>query len=363
MRRNSETFYLAILALAAIALAGPRAVADVVITTNGSRIVGKLERMGPDGAVIVTEFAGKLQVPADKVASITTDQQVTVQFDSGDRLIGTLVDASNGDGVVMKSSIGDIPVERERMTDVWPEGSDSPDVVVLKKKQAVELAAVTPTWTVTLEGGATRKEGNTDKLEGHGRLEVKRKTSLDLLTFFMYGEYSEENKVRSDNEYGGGIRYESRFEDSRDYFWYSRLRLEHDEFEDLDLRATVAAGVGKYWIDKPDRQFRTDVGVGYRSESNADGTDSDDALVDLGLDYRIDLAPWVQFTHESDFTPTWDDFGDYLLRLDTALIFPFQNEEFKLKVGMRNEYDSRPVKGSERLDNTYYTSIVLSIKS
>ncbi len=333
--------------------------ADVVVTTNGSRIVGTLERMTGDSAVIVTEFAGKLEIPADMVANIITDQEVAVRFDSGDQLIGTLAETPSGD-VVMRSGIGDIPVTREKMSAVWPKGADSPEVITLKLDQAKKLAAVTPKWTTTLEAGGSRTEGNTDTLDFRGRLDIKRKTDADLLEFFLYGYYAETVSLRTRNEYGGGVRFESKVRD--DLFWYTRLELEHDEFESLDIRTTAATGYAKFWINRPDRELKTSLGLAYRHETYFNGTVLNDAAIDIGFDYRHDVAPWVQFTHSLNYGPAWDDFGDFRLDSRAALVFPFKNDNMKLKTGVRHEYNSNPVGGLERLDTTYFADIVLSLK-
>ena len=350
--RPSTTILVLLVTTASVA-------ADVVVTTNGSRIVGTLERMTADSAVIVTEFAGKLEIPADKVANVITDQDVAVRFDSGDQLIGKLTETPNGN-VVMKSGIGDIPVTREKMSAVWPKDADSPEVIQLKVAQAKKLAAITPNWSVTLEGGGSRTEGNTDTLDGRGRLDVKRKTDIDLLTFFLYGEYSENNKVRTKNEYGGGVRFEAQARD--DIFWYTRLQMEHDEFENLDLRTTAAAGWAQYWIKKPEREFKTSVGLAFRHESYNNGTTTSDPTVDLGLDYRHDIAPWVQFTQSISYRPAWTSFSDYRLDSLSALVFPLKNDNLKLKAGVRYEYNSRPNRGLDRLDTTYFANVVLTLK-
>ncbi len=335
------------------------AAADVIVTTNGSRIVGTLERMTAEKAVILTEFAGKLDIPADKVADIITDQEVAVRFDSGDQLIGKLTETLDG-GVVMRSGIGDIPVAREKMSAVWPKGADSPEMITLKQEQQKRLDAVTPKWTTTLEAGGTRTEGNTDTMDARGRFDVKRKTDQDLLALFLYGQYAETDKIRTKNEYGGGVRFESKLR--KDVFWYTRLQLERDEFENLDLRTTAAVGFVTYWLNQPDRELKTSLGLGYRHETYNDGTVLNDALIDVGFDYRLDLAPWVQFTQSTSYSPGWSDYGDYRLDAEAALVFPFRNDDLKLKTGVRHEYNSRPNENKLRLDTTYFADIVMSFK-
>ena len=85
-------------------------------------------------------------------------------------------------------------------------------------------------------------------------------------------------------------------------------------------------------------------------------------MLDLGLDYRLDVTPCLQFTHSTVYSPDFLDFANYRLTLDTGVLIPFKDERWAWKVGMRNQYNSRPEGDLERLDNTYYTSIVLTLK-
>lgn len=346
--------------LLALTLAAAPLRADVIHTSDGSRLVGTIETIADGKLVILTEIAGRLEIDAAKVTAIDTDGPVNVQFDTGDRLIGTLEVFADRDETVMRTGLGDIVITGRTITSLWPKGEESPEVIALKKQAEESLEALRPKWAATLEAGGTLTEGNTKTLDGRGRLDIARKTSEDLLTFFLAADYSERDDARTKNEYRGGVRYEaSRTERT---YWYTRIELEFDEFEDLDLRSTASVGEGYYWIREPDRELKTSFGLGYRHEAFNLGRTTDAAVFDFALDYRIDLAPWAQFVHSGTYSPDIEETNDYRLDFDTALVFPFQNEDLKLKIGVRNEYNSRPARGIDRLDSTYYANIVLKLK-
>ncbi len=344
--------------LALLAFAGAKA--DVVTTSDGSRLVGTVEQVAGGTLVIVTEIAGRLEIDASMVTSVDTDQPVNVKVSSGDKLVGALDAAPDGSSSVVRSSLGDISIPASNITALWPEGAENPEMVAVRAEAEKAIEAAKPKWTTVFEAGVTRTEGNTDTLEGHGRIDVKRSTANDLLEFYLAGKYYEQNDSRSTNEYLGGVRYENTVTDRM--YWYVRTELEFDEFEGIDLRATAAAGGGYYWLKKPDHEFKTSVGVGYRHESYDDGRSDDDAVIDLGINYRIDVAPWAQFTHSTVYSPDFLEFDDYRLKLDWALLMPFKDERLAWKIGLKNDYNSRPQAGLDRLDNTYYTSIVLTLK-
>lgn len=336
------------------------AFADVITFTDGSRVVGRVEGIANGKITILTDFAGSLSVEQSKIAGITTVDRVHVEFTSGDTLVGVIGESDTAGSISVQSDIGTIPVPIADVAFVWPSGTDSPHVVTAREEEAAKAEGLRPKWSTVIEGGVTRREGNTDTLEAHGRFDVRRKTSADLLHFYLAGKYNEQNDKRTTNEYYGGVRYENAISDT--WYWYSRNELEFDEFEGIDLRATAAVGYGYYWVKNSAAELKTSMGTGYRHESYKTGRTENDFVLDLGMDYRVDIADWFQFTHHTTFSPDVEDFDNYRLKLDTALTLPLKADRLSWKVGMRNEYNSRPQPGLDRLDNTYFTSIVLTLK-
>lgn len=333
--------------------------ADVVHTADGSRLVGTIKVMSGDKLVIETDIAGRLEIDAAKVVAVETSAPVTVEFDSGDRLVGVMTAPGGGDSSVMQTALGELEVDAGRIKSMWRVGEPSPEVVAERELAAKRLEAYKPDWNFTLEAGVNMTEGNTETLNARGRLDLKRKTQDDLLAFFLAADYAENNDIRNRNEIRGGVTYENDL--TQKWFWYSRLLLEYDEFENLDLRSLAAAGVGYYWIRRPEHELKNRMGVGYRHEAYNDGVTRDEAVLDLGLDYRVDIAPWLQFTHTANYSPEFEDFDNYRLDFDTALLVPLKPDVLKFKIGMRNEYNSRPRGGLERLDNTYYANLVITL--
>jgi putative salt-induced outer membrane protein YdiY len=329
--------------------------ADVVTMTDGSQLVGKIKSLANGKLVLETSFAGDLEIDFGKVASLETDQAMNVATSSGNQLVGPVT--RSGDGLVVNTEHAPVPVNTTDLTTVWKEGEKSPDMLALEAAIAARQEAL---WSATVEIGGTMREGNTDKTEIRGMFELRRKTEDDLLKFYAWGKYANEDDRRNEAELVGGIDYEHNLTER--FTWYTGIELEYDEFENIDLRTTVKAGVGYYWFKEETVDLRTRVGLGYLHESFTDGTNDDRGFTDLGLAVRWDIAEWVRFTHDASYRPGWDDVGDYRLRFDTGVAIPLgSSQAWKFKIGMLNEYDSRPAPGVERLDNTYYSSIVVEI--
>ena len=292
---------------------------DAVFTSDGSKIVGRIERFGGGKLVIVTEIAGKLEIDADMITAFAVDEPLTVAFESGDRLVGTIEVSADQSTSVFHSALGDLTVTPSEIAAIWPVGGESPEVVALKAEAEQTRIALTPKWTTTLQAGGSRTEGNTDTLQVHGRLDVKRKTKDELLHFFLSAKYYEQNDNRTTNEYRGGVMFENALTDK--WYWYTRTELEFDEFEALDLRATAAAGAGYYWLKKEEHELKTRLGLGYRHEAYDTGRIEDQAIIDLGLDYRFELAHWVQFTQSTTYSPGFQELNNYFQDFLKASIF------------------------------------------
>ncbi len=341
-------------------LIGQVSLADAVFTSDGSKIVGRIERMGGGKLIILTEIAGRLELDASKITAVAVDRKVTVEFTSGDRLVGTIEVSEDQSTSIMQGPLGELSILPGQIAAIWPVGGEDPQIQAITAEAERQRKGLIPVWTVTLEAGGSRREGNTDTLEARGRLDLTRKTDRKLVNFFLAAKYDEQDDQRTVNEYRGGLRFENIIDEN--WLWYTRVELEFDEFEDLDLRATVAAGGGYYWLKKPDHELKGLFGIGYRHESYDGDRTEDGAVFDLGLAYRINVAPWVQFTHTTTFSPDIQELDNYRLDVDTALVFPLKGQRVKLKVGMTNEYNSRPQPGLDRLDNTFYANLVLSLK-
>ncbi len=332
---------------------------DTVFTSDGSKLVGKIEQMAGGKLKIASALFGHVEIDSSQIVAFEFDEPLTVEFESGDRLVGTMAAGDEQRTSTMRTALGALDVSAGQIKSMWPPGSESPELAAVKAEAAETKRAYAPEWKSTFEAGGSRKEGNTDTLDARGRFDLRRKTAVDMLHFYLAAEYSEQNDSRTTNEYRGGMNYEYTIDDH--WSWYARMELEFDEFEDLDLRATAASGGTYYWLKKPHHELKNRFGAGYRHEAYQGDRTNDSAVIDLGLDYRLDVVPWARFTHSTTYSPDFEEFNDYRLDLDTALLIPFKDDRFKLKVGMRNEYNSSPQPGFDRLDNTYYANIVVEL--
>ena len=90
---------------------------------------------------------------------------------------------------------------------------------------------------------------------------------------------------------------------------------------------------------------------------------TDDPQAEVGLNYRIDIVPWLQFVQATTWYPTFEELRDYRIVADNAFIIPLGDSDvWKLKIGARYDYNSLPVSGNESLDSLYYANILVDLK-
>jgi putative salt-induced outer membrane protein YdiY len=354
------------LAVAAVCGLVASAAADVVVLSDGSRLVGRVVRLHEGKITLETEYAGTLTIDASRLERIETDDAVAVAMDSGDRLMGQLAYSVDAGATLVRSELGDIPVAVSQIDAIWERDGKSPEALAMQaesERLAKELEAARGRWNLIAQIGLRYTDGNTETFTVLGGVQLIHRTPVDKLRFYVAADYAEDQKRRTRAEVKGGADYERLLTER--LFAFAKIELEYDEFEDLELRLTTTGGPGYYWIKDPGHELSTRLGAGFQHESYlTEGRESkNDLILELGLDYLLELTPWMKFTHMARYYPTFEEVRDYRLLFDSALVFPIGNTEtLKFKLGALFEYDSIPQPGRERLDQTYYGNFVIDIK-
>lgn len=345
---RSCQWWKAAVVLAGVVIGAGGALADEVELVDGSRIVGTNVRVADGKLTIDTAFAKDLAIPMDQVTGITTDAPVAVDLPSGERFIGPL--SAHAGGVTVNSPSGATTVAVGDVARMWNPDGPSPE------QQAAEAAR--PKWAGRFEAGVDGRTGNTERITVQGGASATRSTPDDRLNFYARGRYENQNGTRSANELFGGAGYE--YDLNSRTFVFAKFDLEYDEFEDLDLRATVQGGLGYFFIREDDQELKGRVGLGYRHEAFGSGESTNEGILGLGYDYWNQINARTRFTHSGTFTPALGDLSDYTATLDTGLEFALSDDKaWKLRLGMRNEYDPKPAPGVDKLDTAYYANIAL----
>jgi len=364
------------------------AVADQALLADGSLLVGEIQQVS-EGILTIETAVGVLAVPWDLVVGLNTAEGTRVQLADGDPVEGIL-NSVDGQQFVIGPDAGEIPVA---LSDVVAlarvpaevDGEDTVPEAVATPEPAQDAAAAPPLWTGRTELGVNGQTGNKDRLDVRLGINLNRKTDTKRLNLYLRGQYAETNSEKSANEILGGTRVEVDFSD-RTYV-FAKVDLEYDEFEDLDLRTTVTAGLGHFFVKRDKIELKGWLGGGYEHEiftrkaaplprpttteelvrqtvirslrDSSETITQSEAVVEAGYSYRHDFKQNFRFSHGATYYPAiGDPFGDYRLAADTTLEFPLgKTPDWTLRTGMRHDYNARPLENIDKLDTTYYLNL------
>lgn len=325
------------------------ALADVVETKNGAKLVGKVTKISDGKVTLSTNYAGDVAISQSEIVAIATDEPLAVRLDSGSRIDGKL--STEGAAVKITGKEGSLSTPVEKIAASWGAGGDDPQLAASKRR-----------WTLQTTADISGKDGNTEST-GIGLGFVAALVSpQDALKF--YGGYNyattTANKVetKSADETKLGIDYSSFF--SSTVGWFVRSEFETDSVEGIDLRSTSDFGATYRFIKNASQSLVGRLGAGYRFESYPIGPDNKGTVLSTGLNHSYVFNKYASIVTDLQYLPAVDDFADYRFMHDTALEVPISAGFWKLRIGINHQYTSRPVAGRENLDTTYYTRLLLN---
>lgn len=380
---------LIVAALLAGFLCGARpSAADQVLLSDGSVLMGTVLTLADGNIHLDTAFGGELAVPWEHVTGISTETALVVQLQSGEKVAGVL-NATDGQQFVHAAEGGEVSVILAEVVGIGPEGQE-PAPPETAPADVEASPAPKDLWKGRAELGVNGQTGNKDRIDVRGGIDLNRNTDMRRLNLYLKGQYAETNDLRSANEVMGGARLEVDF--SKRTYVFAKIDLEYDEFEDLDLRATLTTGMGHFFIEREKLELKGWIGAGYeyedfdkvegpaipdtanfeaalreairlalvqRFEDIEDDETQSDIVAEAGYAFRWDLKQNFRFKHGLTYYPkVSDSFMEFRIAADTALEFPLgKDPDWTLRTGIRHEYDSSPQEGVDTLDTTYYLNL------
>lgn len=339
------------LAMAGLSFLGGTLVhgADSLTLDDGSVIKGIVQTMADGKVSIKTDFAGVLVIASERVTGFSFDSPVHVALKSGNRFFGKAERTATD--LKVQTADGVLTAKPDTIVAAWREGLRDPLAPAPPKPRE---------WDYEVAIDIAGKTGNTEKLTTGAGLKAELVSDEDRLKFYLHGNYSKENGNTTVDDAIGGVDYENFFSDRQS--WYARTEIERDRVTGLDMRSTTAFGYGYYFLKGARQVLRGRLGAMYLHESYQDGRSNTAPGLDLGLHHMLMLGDWGKIVTDLVYTPSLDDVHDYRLQHETSLDVPLgRSDAWKLRLGVGNEFTSTPSDGSERLDTTYFSRLVLSL--
>jgi hypothetical protein len=321
--------------------------ADVIETRGGARLVGVVTALNGGSIVLETDYAGPITIKQSEVVRIETDKPLVFRLAGGTTMEGT-VSATPDGRLAITGQDGTITTTVDKVAATWAPGQRDPAVAQLLRR-----------WRYEASLDVTGKTGNSEQLGYGGGVKGTLSGPEDTLILYSDFSYQRTNGVKSQDRLRVGFDYSSYLTER--VTWYARDEGGYDNVKDIVFYNVAAAGLGYDFIKNPPRQKLTGrTGISYRFEDYGAAATDDvrSAGLDLGLAHVFRFENAVM-NNNLTFVPAFDDFANYRAVHDSNLEFPLSGN-WKFRVGVNNDYTSRPSSGVEKLDTTYYGRFVLN---
>lgn len=318
--------------------------ADTVDTRTGAHLVGKITKIDAGEITLDTDYAGTLTIKQGEVASFSTDAPVAVRLASGTRFDGRVTGATNG-ALQIAGTDGTISTSVEKVAATWDAGKVDP---MLDRH-----------WTYEVGADVAGKTGNKEQLGTAVEARAVLKTVQDTLQFYTSYDRQVADHVKAADQLKIGTDYQNNF--AGRYSWYARDEGGFDRIKDIDLYNIAAAGLGRDFIKDPKRTLTGRLGLSFRYENYRNPLTED--VKSLGLDVAINNDMEFgdsKLVNRISYDPSFDDFANFRVLHESYYQIPLTNPAWKLRVGVSNDYNSKPGPGVKKLDTAYFTRLVLN---
>lgn len=343
---NSKTLLRSAVASVFLALSGAQLSADVVETKNGSRLVGTVTAIGGGNVTLSTDYAGSLTIKQADVVSISTDAPVAVRLASGTRFDGKI--SSSGGALQIAGADGVVTTSVAKVAASWKAGATDPEVAALDRK-----------WAYEANVDVTGKSGNKSQLGTSFGFRAKLAGVNDTLQFYTAYDRQVTDGQKSADQFKLGTDYANNFAGAKS--WYVRDEGGFDRIKDVELYNVAAFGLGYDFIKAAKQTLTGRAGLSFRYEGYKSPLTSDvkSAGMDFGLAHSLQLETFA-VVNRLAVVPAFDDFSNFRLTHESFFELPLANPNWKLRMGVANDYNSKPGKGVDKMDTGYFTRLVLN---
>jgi len=343
--------YVAIAGLTALCAA--RISADVIETRSGARIVGAVTRIEDGSIYVKTDYAGDLVIKQSEVTGLSTDAPVTVRLASGTVLAGKV--SSSGGAIKIAGEDGELTTRVEKVATSWASGTEDPQVTAAKKA----LEASQRRWTYEVAADITGKTGNSEQLGTAVSARATLKSNQDTLQFYSAYDRQVTDGSKSSDQFKAGVDYQDNFSGRKS--WYVRDEGGFDRVKDIELYNVAAAGLGYDFVKEEKHTLTGRVGLAFRYEGYKNPATED--VKEAGLDFGVNHE-WTfsnsKLVNRLSFIPGFNDFSNFRLSHESFYEIPLVVPFWSLRLGISNDYNSKPGDNVEKLDTSYFTRLVLN---
>lgn len=352
---------ITLLSMAFLSVFCSEALGDQLTLKNGDRLSGQIVKTDGKSIVLKSEFAGTVAVQLDAVESITSDKPIHLTLSDGQVIVGTVTTAADK-LEVQTAQAGRVEVTRSAVTAIRSESEQNAYQAEIDRYRNPGLLDL---WSGFLDTGLSLTRGNSDTTTftlgfNADRITPRDKTSVYTTSLYSTGEDRESGEKETiANAIRGGARYELKLTDRLNAFAFGDL--EHDEFQELDLRLVLGGGLGWDVIKNERTVFNVFGGGALNKEFFTIDEDrtSGEALIGEELNHRV--SDRFALKQRMVFFPNLTETGEYRLTFDGSAVTTL-NKWLSWHVTLSDRFISNPAADAQKNDLLLTTGIRLTFK-
>lgn len=289
-----------------------------------------------------------------------------VKLSNGDVLTGTIVETTDAGVVLDHPALGKITIPKEQLATppAAPEApADQPPAPAVPEtppappEQTSAIKVFFAGWNGKLEIGFSGSDGDSDTFNLRLAGELKREndeTRLKLDTAYFL---STSSGTQTENKFTAGVRHDWLIPDSP-WFFFAEGRVDIDNFAGYDWRLSGAVGPGYQFVKNEKYELLGRIGLGAYKEFGSNDNKIHPELV-AGLEGLWNISANQKITGSIEVRPALDELSKVRIvsKVEYSLKLP-EWDNTSLKLGVEDEYETKPSAGSSRNDVKYYGALV-----
>jgi len=344
--------------------------ADQLTLKNGDHLTGSIVSSDAKTLTLKTDYAGAVMIKWDAVEEITSSNPVYLTSKSGQVVVGTVSTTGGTLNVATKES-GTVPVPRDTVTAIRSQDEQKAYEATAERLQHPHLLDF---WSGNVVTGLALTRGNSDTSTFNLGMTAARTTAKDKISVYATSLYTKSRvtgtcpipagatvapascSVTTASAVRGGTRYD--FNLTPRTFAFGQLDLEHDRFQQLDLRTVLGGGLG-FHVIKNDRTTFDLMGGGdfdhdafTAGATSATGTtgltrSQGEILVGESLLYKV--AKSTALNEALQVFPNLSDTGEYRFTFDSGVTTQL-SKWLSWQVTYSDRFLSNPIPGVKEND-------------
>ena len=197
------------------------------------------------------------------------------------------------------------------------------------------------------ELGFSNNTGNTENTALYAALKLNYAKDNYEIKSLLEASYKSENDVQTEERYLGDVQANVFYNEAKSYYSFIGLRLEKNEFEDIELDSTIRAGMGKTLYKTEQTNFIGEIGIGQQTTDFVSDTDTETQTVGTAK-----LALTHQFNDQVNFLQDVSVVsGSERTKFESNTGFKVKvAEKANLKISYKYRHNDNPAPGTEKTD-------------